>query len=177
MEEKIITTTEEHLNEIIKSKVEEAMKNRGIPQKAKRVTESIATVRFHNDKLVIWYGNHFEELDARNKLVGYMDIKLDGEEELVRVNHLNFLNTAPKYNVLIKKVTIVEQVKVDDPNRTGGTFTTVNPDEGHLERKNFNPRVEVAEVRRKNKESDIEVLEGPFKGQTYHVIDNDVLNK
>ena len=164
-----IKLSREQLDAVVADAVKKALGSRGI-EKPKRVTERIAKVRFHNDKLVRKYSNVEEQRDERGKLVAYVDITLDGEEKPDRVIYLNFLDKTPQYRVLIKKTYIEEVVESE------GEFRTVNPDEAKIERKNFTSSVEVAEVTKKHKKSDIEVMEGPYQGQTFTVVDNDSLN-
>lgn len=171
-DKEVVSLERGELNSLISEAVDRAMKNRGVPQKAKRVTERTATVRFHEDKLVEHYGNVYEEKDQHGKLVAYMDIKLNGEKAIFKVEYLKFLNSPNSHDVVIKKQRMEEIVESE------GTFRTVNPDEARIERKNFTARVEEAEVTRRVYTSDIEVTEGPYKGQTFTgVINDDVLNK
>ena len=169
--EKTITITESHLKALIDESVSAAVKNRGVLLKPKRVTEREATVRFHEDKLVVGYGNVREEKDKFGKNITYMDIQLDGQEEPVTVEYLKFLDSNNKHKVKIIKRNVEEIVYSE------GTFKTVNPDQARIEKKNFTARVEEAEVTNKKLTSEIEVADGQYKGQTFTVVDNEVLNK
>ena len=86
-------------------------------------------------------------------------------------HNLNFLDKTPQYRALVKKVRIDEVVESE------GEFRTKNPDEAKIEHKNFQSVIAVAEVTKKVKISDIEVMEGPYLGQTFTVTDNDCLNQ
>ncbi len=172
-----ITITKEHLDSVVADAVKKALAGRGTQEKPKRVTERFAKVRFYKDKLVRKYDNVSERRNDMGRLVAYMDITLDGVEAPERVEYLNFLDKTRQYNALIKKVHYEEQVIIEDPNHTGGTFKTVNSDEAGIERKNFQPIIVDAEVTKKVKTSDIEILDGPYAGQTFTVIDNDCLNQ
>src|SRR3990167_7285994 len=152
-----LNITKEQLDAVVADAVKKALANRGATEKPKRVTDRIAKVRFFKDKLVRGYGNVDDKRDERGKLVAYMDVTLDGEDKPERVEYLQFLDKTPQYRVMIKRVNIDEIIESE------GEFRTVNPDEAKIDRK-------------KVKTSDIEVMEGPFQGQKFTVVDNDCLN-
>ena len=164
-----LNISREQLDAVVADAVKKALANK-IAEKPKRVTERIVKVRFYKDKLVRSYSNVDEQRDDRGKLIAWVDITLDGQEEPERVEYLKFLDKTPQFRALVKKVTFDEIVESE------GEFRTVNPDEAKIERKNFNPRVEVAEVTKKVKKSDIEIMEGSHQGEVYTIIDNETAN-
>ena len=172
----LISISKEQLDAVVDEAVKKAMINRGVPEKMKRVMERIVKVRFYKDKLVRKFANVEEEQDEKGKTIWYMDITLDGQEEVEKVEYLKFLDRTPQYRAFVKKTEYKELVEVDDPNHEGGKFVTENPDEAKIERKNFTARVENAEVTKRVKESEIEIMEGPFSGQKFTIVDNDTAN-
>ena len=143
--------------------------------KPKRVTERVASLRFHEGKPVVWYGNVREKKDKdTGKLVAWMDIKLFEREEpasLQTVEYLAFLN---EHNSV--QVKIVSK-KMTEFRESAGVITTVNPDPAKISGKSFQPQEVDAEVVRREYTSEVEVLEGPHKGELFTVVDNDALNK
>jgi len=141
-------------------------------EKPKRVTERIAKLRFHKDKPVIWYGNVREKRDAETeKMVAYMDIKLYEQDKKETVEYLGFLNSPNQYKV-VKKSTDMREF-----TESFGTFIPENPnpaDESFSKR--WSTQETEEEVIRREYVSVVEVLDGPYKGQVYTVIDNDALN-
>src|SRR3990167_3684262 len=138
-----------------------SLKNRGVPKKAERVKEHIATLRFHENKPVIWFGNVDEKRDSvTGKSVAYMDIKLQGEEGLINVPYLQFLNTSN-----FVKVQILSQ-KAEKVIQSEGTFMTENPDQANRGGKssNFQSQEMEAEIVSYKYQAELEVLEGPHVG-------------
>lgn len=172
----MLNISREQLDAVVNEAVKKAMSNRGVPERQKRVMERILKVRFYKDKLVRKFGNVEEERDDRNKLVAYMDVTLDGQDAPEKVEYLKFLDKTPQYRALVKKSETKELVEVEDPAHDGGKFVIENPDEAKIERKNFTPRVEFAEVTRRVKTSEIEIMEGPFVGEVFTIVDNEVAN-
>ena len=175
-QEKTITITESHLKAMMSEVAEEAIRNRGVQKLAKRVDSWVGTVRFYKDKLVVWYGNvrRSDDKDAEGRFVWLMDIKLDQKEGLTTVKHLDFLNQVGEYANNNHKVKILKR-NVEEVIEDTEELRTENPDERN--NKNFVPRVIEAEVVAKKVTSEIEVISGPYAGQKFTVVDNDVLNK
>lgn len=147
-----------------------ALKNRGAVKKPKRVTEHTATLRFHNDKPVVWYGNIRELKDKdTGRLVAWMDIKVLGSEKVINVPYLEFLNGNNRVQVKILKQTAEEIVK------SFGNFRAENPDPAQISNRNWRANEVEEEVRSYKYTSVVEVIDGEHTGEQY-TISNDALN-
>ena len=165
-----IRISKAQLDAVVADAVKKALAGR-TSEKPKRITDRIVKVRFYKDKLVRSYGNVDEQRDtATGKLVAYMDVTLDDQVKPERVKYLEFLDKTPQYRALVKKISFDEIVESE------GEIQTKNPDEAKIEKKNFVSRVETAEVTKRVKKSEIELMEGPFAGQTFTVEDNKTVN-
>ena len=144
-------------------------------EKPKRVTEHFGTIRVYNGKLVIWFGNVRDVWDNdKNKNIGYMDIKLEGQEKIEKVNYLDFLNSPTSVRVEIKKQ-VAEEVR--ELPKTGPTQAFVNPDEGNWtgKFKTWQGGQDLEIVSYKY-QAEVEVLEGTLKNQVFKV-DSSCLNQ
>lgn len=140
------------------------------PVSAKRVTERIARLRFHEGKPVNKYKNYHEKRDMMTGHdIAYMDIYLLGSDTPIEVLYLDFL-TKPNYaQVLIKAQRVQESVE------SGGKITSENPDPHKVSGATYNPHAVDLEVVSEHRELTVEVLEGEFAGQTF-VVSDEALN-
>lgn len=139
--------------------------------RAKKVTSHTATLRFHEGKPVIWYGNvkEIKEKDT-GKLVAWMDIELQGVKEKLRVEYLDFLNSPNSVRVLIK------EQKLKEIRQSEGIITTVNPDQAKISSKTpWTPQEVEAEIVTRKYIATVEVIEGDHKGEVF-ILPNDCLN-
>lgn len=144
------------------------LKSRGATKKPKRVTDRTATLRFHEGKPVITYGQVREVKDpTTGRMVSYMEIETKSEEGPVKatVGYLEFLNSANSYQVSIKSQ------KAEEVIQSLGTFQAQNPDEAKVgsSAKGWRSREVENEVKTFRYIVDIEVLEGEYKGLTLTV--------
>lgn len=160
-----VTITKGQLQSIL-SEID-ALKRGRVFEKPKRVTERTADIRIYEGKPVIWYGNVKEVWDDnQNKNVAYMDIKLDGEDKLITVPYVKFLNEPNKV-----KVKIVSQ-KAEEIVQSQGRMTAQNPNPAHdpatgrpLESRPWSAREIDLEVTSVKYQATIEILEGELVGE------------
>lgn len=144
-------------------------------EQPKRVTEHHGTIRVYEGKPVVWFGNVKEKWDGvQDKMIAWMDIKLEGQEKLVTVEYLEFLNSPTSIRVEIKSQKAEEIRKVP---KTGPTMAFENPDEANWtgKFKNWQGGQELEEISYKY-QAEIEILEGELVGKTYFV-PSDCLNQ
>jgi len=138
-------------------------------ERAKRVTDRVANVRFHNGMPVIGYGNYKEIKDKETlKFVGYIDLTLlDVKSDKTSVETVPYLEFLKQSNFSL--VQIIKQT----PNErviSHGFGTTINPNP-HFDRKFESGPVEYLETKVEYV-SDVEVLEGEFKGLKFSIPNN-----
>ena len=155
-----VTMTLGQLEAIIDSRI----KNRGVPQKPKRVTERIARIRIHEGQPVVWYGNVRSKKDIENgEKILMMDIKCGEAQTKYTVPYLEFLNTPNSVQVQIKVMDVKEVEKSE------GTVMAENPDPVHD--KKFRPQEVEATVVTQERTATVIVLDGDLKGQEFVIPD------
>lgn len=131
-------------------------------ERPKRVTDRVATIRYHEGSPVVWYGNVRELKDAATgKMIAYMDIKTVADDEAKTVEYLAFLNSSNSVQVQIKKQEAEQIIE------SQGRYTAHNPNE-HFDKKWQNREVDL-EVISYRYTATIEVLEGDDKGSEYEI--------
>lgn len=158
-----LTMTRAQLEAIIDDKI----KNRGVPQKPKRVTDRVARMRVHNGKVVIGYGNVKERMDMNvGKPVAWMDITLE-DNSVVTVPYLDFLNSPNSVQVQIKLMSVEEVVTSE------GYLKTQNPNPKDI--KNWSSAEIEAAVTSEKRTVTVIILDGDLKGKEL-VVDSNALN-
>ena len=128
--------------------------------KPKRITERVATLRFHKGKPVIGYDNVIELKDsATGRLVSWMDVETNDKKK-ERVGYLSFLNGDNKVSVVIKNQKAEKIVK------NHGKMTAKNPDERDKTWQPFETNEEVISYRYI---ATVEVTEGEHSGEVFEV--------
>ena len=140
-------------------------------ERPKRVTEHFATMRIHEGKPVIWFGNVKEKWDDKlDKLVAWMDIKLEGQDKPVTVEYLEFLNSPTSVRVEIKSQKAEE---IRELPKIGQTTAFENPDQGNWtgKFKSWQGGQDLEVVSFKY-QAEIEILEGELVGKTFSIPSN-----
>ena len=137
-------------------------------ERPKRVTTHVATMRVYEGKPVVWYGNVKESWDDKqDKMIAYMDIKLEGQEKSVNVNYLDFLNSPTSVQVEIKSQKAEE---IRELPKTGPTAAFQNPDEanwtGRFKSWQGGQDLEVVSYKY---QAEVEILDGDLRGKTFSV--------
>ena len=165
-----IAETNEELITLTKSQLEgimadlDSLKKSQTSVKPKRSTERVATLRFHDDKPVVWYGEVKEVWNSeRHKNIAYLDFKVEGNNKPINVEYLKFLNSDNKVNVKIKSQS------VEEITQSEGVMTTRNPDQAKIATKNWESREMDAEIITRIYTVTVEVMEGPHSGEVYTV--------
>ena len=137
-------------------------------ERPKRVTEHFATIRVYDSKPVVWFGNVKEKWDdAQDKMIAWMDIKLEDQDKLVTVEYLEFLNSPTSIRVQIKSQKAEE---VRELPKTGPTMAFENPDEGNWtgKFKSWQGGQDLEVVSYKY-QAEVEILEGDLRGKSFSV--------
>lgn len=155
-----ITMTRSQLEGI----VAEMIAKSGSPKKPQRVTDHVATLRFHEGRPVVQYGQ-VREVKENGEKVAYMNINVqeDGEfvAEPIKVRYIDFLNDSN-----FSKVQILKQ-HAEKKEISHGEFHTQNANEVY-DKKFQSELAEDLEVRYIYT-CDVEVLEGDLKGKKFTV--------
>ena len=159
----------------------DSLKNRGMIQKPKRVTEHYARLRYHEGKPVVWYGNVREKKDHDSgKFVTWMDIKLFEDPKAIPVLYLDFLNSRNDYannavQVAIKKQEVEEKIESLGRRQAENPNPATDPSTGRPLDSNWRPFEVEMEVTSREYTATIEVLEGSDRGKTF-VLPSSCLN-
>ena len=158
-----ITMTVDQLNAL----VDERIKNRGIVEKPKRVTDRTARMRIHNGQAVVGFGQVKERMDASiGRPMAWLEITLeDGKVETVP--YLEFLNSPNSVLVQIKRTQVEEIVKSD------GYIHAQNPNPKDI--KNWKDAEVEAVSTSEKRTMEVLILEGELKGKEL-TVDGNVLN-
>lgn len=152
-----VTITQGQLKGIL-SELETLKGNK--PNRPQKVDTNIATIRFYENKPVVWYGN-IREKKVDGERIGYADIKVIDDDKPKTVEYLEFLNSPNQVKVEIKDQRAKRVEDVVD------TIRSRNLDE-HFRKKFTSEEIDMVVVKYEY-EADIEVLDGTHKGEKYTV--------
>lgn len=151
----------------LEAMIDDRIKNKGVPEKPRRVTDRTARLRFHNGQAVVKYANVREKLDvSTGRPLAWMDITLE-DGSVHTVPYLEFLNSQNSALVQIKRMQ-VEEVVVSE-----GSLRTQNPNPKDI--KNWSGSEIEAVVTHENRVMEVVVLDGEYKGREIKV-DGNALN-
>lgn len=154
---KTVTITEEQWTTVLQEIAN--LKRGNTPLKPTRITTHTAMLRFCNDRPVVKYDN-FQEILENGKRTGYIDLTLS-DGEVITVPYLEFLNEGNAEKVSITSQKATESVK------SYGSVRAMNPDP--LNQKTWNGGMIELDVTSVTYQAEVEVLEGPRKGQKFSV--------
>ena len=145
-------------------------------QPPKRVSDRIATLRFYKGKPVVWYGN-VRELKTKDddERVSYMDIKLYGEEKVLTIKYLDFLNKEKEYSEEVESYEVsIKSQKVEEIYKSYGRRMAENPNPARdpatgqpLGDRGWQSKEIEMEVVGYKYTAVVEVNDGPHKGEEF----------
>lgn len=99
------------------------LENPGVPRRTQRVRDRIATLRTHNDELVIGVGKALPDHTLPETHRDYLSIELttvslEGKQKKQKVNYLDFMANDPK--VAVKLTRISQETRIETEIKKGG---------------------------------------------------------